>query len=713
MIHRLFHIYRTYWTRPLCLLLTLLLLFCFGMLAYESYSDDAKVGEVVPNRKYAGPISTFQRDEFQSSVPRRREAEVRTLWVSDADLTSVISPEQFHNVECISWEHTNISVSDAEFLLKFPKLHSVELACRQISSGVLRTLAPRIEELQIPSHLLLEHQDELSSLEKVRQLRVDQSRLTADSIAGMSTIPNLQTIVFDRGLMGMQPIRTPTPNINKWGKLHLPLSAFAPLIRHPHLREVFADWSPQLLANRKFLTEVHGYPATFPKTPTIASVTVIFTMIVLSALLAVQLGAQFLSPSAMVIPNYGRPHKLAALLLLAATAGVATCGLMSAQVAFLPALSISLLIPSSIAVILRSVVPSAKITKQEGLVLVLRFAVILAMAVFLFNTIYCIAAFPSPALLGLRTWYFAGHYPIAAIGIICIELAILCNLFIKLERYLLRVTEAQPKLTAAFIFHSREYRRTQQTALNPLAAWGLDGRFQHLSFHRGSFWQQVKLMRWGNPYRPIILLTTGSILFGFFLLFFQMISPQSGEGKDQPPNPLFLFHLFTGQLSVLMLTVPISSWFQRCKSLEMEFCHPFNRRTLSRLLFTSLAIDQSFAIIPATAFSTHLLTLPQVSNSATTLPITSILFITVFSFCHFVGATTFAFRSTWPFYLSSILGFICLFVGTIVVLLIFFAPTLVPQISAEILLGGLSAFTLGLWAAILWLMKKTREREWG
>lgn len=712
MIHRLFHIYRTYWTRPLCLLLALPLLFSFWMLAYESYSYDAQVAEVVPNRKYSGRIASFQRGQFQPPIPPGREAEVRTLWVNDDDLTSAISPEQFHNVECISWEHTNISVSDAEFLLKFPKLQSVDLACQQISSGVLRTLAPRIEELQIPSHLLLKHQDELSALEKVHQLRVDQSQLTADAIVAMSTIPNLRTIVFDRGLMGIMPIGTPTPNINKWGELDLPHSAFTPLIRHPHLREVFADWSPQLLANRKFLAEVHGYPATFPRLPEFDGVAVIFAMTVLSGLLAVQLGAQFLNPSAMVIPNYGRSHKLAALLLLTATAGVAICGLMSTQVAFLPALSISLLIPSSIAVILHCAILFVKITKREGPALVMRFTAIIAIAT-LFSIIKSVAELSSPALLGMRTWYFAGHYPIAAIGIICFELVILCNLFIRLERYLLRVTEAHPQLAAAFIFHSREHRRTQQNTLNPLAAWGLDRRFQNLSFHHGSFWQQVKLMRWGSPYMPVKLLMSFLIGFGLFMPFFQMFFIQPGAGRAQSPIPFWNFHFFIGQISVMMLAMPIPFWFQRRKSLEMEFCHPVNRRTLSRLLFTSLAIDQSFAIIPATAFSTYLLTLPQVSDSTTTLPITSILFITVFSFCYFVGATTFAFRSTWPFYLSSILGFICLFVGTIAVSAILFAPTLVPQISAEILLGGLTALTLGLWAAILWLMKKTREREWG
>lgn len=715
MISQLMHVFETYWRRPLCLLLAIPILAFAGMLLYSLCTEDVSQRQIGPNPKFAGRFEIMTNGQFNPPIVPGKENEVRRVWVNGNVDAATFTPNKLPQLEYLSWATQNVTLADAEFLLKFPHLHSLELACQQLSPGALVALGPQMIELQVPSFLLHAHLNELPALNQLTLLRTDQSQLSADTMAGIARIPNLRTLVLERGMFCGMPAGLRMQNVNEFGELNIAPAALEPLTLHPHLQAVFADWSQRLTGDRKLLASVHAYPASYRLKEVFANAPVFFMMLLVSALLVLQLGAQFLNPAAMVVPGYGRSHKLAAILIMVVSSSLCLLGLTSNGISILPAVAITLLSPAVISALICCIHFTPNTTaRRYAFYPLLKVMAILSIAAFAFVVVNLLISVPPPMYLGMRTWFFAGHYPFATACIVCAELGILSYVALKLERLALDVLETNPAMIGFSISQLTAKQGVSRSGEGGWQLWGMDPRGRDLSYHGGLFWKQVLLLRSGNPYRPFQFQLVYLVVMG---LMFPVFHYTFGNINRPEANPFQDIRSFiwsnTGQLVVMTLVIPISLWFRRRKSMEMEFCRPVDRQELSRQLFVGLAIDQSFAIIPAIAFTLYIFSLPQVEANTLTIACAAAFIVVLFSAGFAAGTTCFAFKPSWPIYLVTIIGFLGLTMTVGIGSATLVNPAMGPKVAPATLITGIAVITVCIWGSIFWLYRRTRNREWG
>lgn len=710
MKSKLAWIFRTYWISLLGAIPIAIVAAFTVALFYQGVSRRIETSPIEPELMHPQKSLYVNSEERRARLERYSLAGVRTITLTVTPGHLIPDLSEFSDLQALKLSTPRLDSEQFNQITAIPKLKSLLLHVSELPQGGLAELGSRLEELEIPSFVLLEHADELSSLRKLRLLRLDQTAVTAEMFAAVATIPNLKTLVLPVGTFVSVPGGLQIQNVTGYGELEIAEQALRPLIEHPHLREVYARWSPRLEKNHSLLSAVHAYPISYNRHQTRALWLASLLMVTVAATLFFQLAAQFLMSTAMVIPGYLGPHILAAVLILISGATLAVAGMLFSGISFLPATVCALFYPCLLGVIvwLSSPAPDSPLIKRVAAPLRL---------ILLIGGIWpsmLVEAAPD-WLAGLRTWFLASHYPAWTSLILLGELIFLVGTFHQLRPIVLRIQEVNPTLVGAQILDlwgRQPGARSSQTTGWP---WGgSDAQLAKLAYHQGDFWKQVALLRLGNPYRPVRLIGMVVILG---LLGGALFNPNQPSGEimfswaNFKGNPVVGFFLV--EAAIMGLAVAASNWFQRRKSLEMEFCWPVNRRDFTRQLFWGLALDQSIALIPLGLLAGYFLwSAPALVNTPYFYSTISLVVATALG-AFATGAACFAFQRIWP---------ICVLVVIELFAFIFCAGFLSLNFNGRRgplwlmpSLLTLSALLLAILAVLFTarMYRKCRDREWG
>jgi hypothetical protein len=591
-------ILKTYWQRPLVLLLSALFLSGWLMLVWGPTSGDVMrvgarprkpgpsatviTGAVPPRAHRARSIETFA-DLLERTDP----AEIRSLYltrVKPDDPLPDLRP--FRNLVFLNLSGFELTADEAEQICKLPRLDSLELQDSSFAPGVLERVGRKVSQLELLSPALESHADEIPQMTQVKLLAVHLLNASPAFLAQVTRLPALQqlTLLPTEGAIinGPLPRKPQTPD-----QIDLSSEQLALLRDNPTLKEVYADWFV-MRRFRKFndatLLPVRALPITYSKYRLNAFRGAVFLSAILLAVLALQLWAHFITPAARLTPDYLAPHRRMAVEILVAGTLLISLPLLRQEIGVLPALSLTLMLPALGSLFLIAQL-SRKPFWQWG-------SLPLWLLVVPFLTIF------SNPLLKVNTseviWYLRGHLPWQALMIITGEVLCIAWLLIRFPVITEQVHEASATLPAFSPWNqaSSPEQQGQQAGHYLLKLFDPSPDKLHLS-HR-SIWQMARLWRLGNTYRPRALLLAMAYVLVFGLMIQGLKYLLTGEPLFSQSRPLVagLFSSFGG----ICIFLPPLIWWQRRRSLASEALHPVNRNSLVKQLYLALAVDHGILV---------------------------------------------------------------------------------------------------------------------
>jgi hypothetical protein len=576
-------VFSTYTSRPLVWILATAALLLTAVLFYWSLWGTQSSHWTAPDLRRPSPWVFVPN----SAVPSYRSpppVEARTLSLGSREPLPDL--RDFPNVCAVVLGHGEVPLSDIQQLAALPRLMSLQVNTIKFPAGGLTLLGEQLEELEIDAGFLNEYEDELPALVHLRLLRTGGNALNARTLAAISRIPHLQQLVIGPVTAAMNHFDADSGSQDAWGRLDLPAAAFQPLMEHPHLREVYANWSPRLKNNHPFMTAIHGYPLYSHSKQHVAIALTFFAMFLWSFLLFLQLAAQFLTPGALLIPRFARPHQEAAGIVLGISGATCAGALLLARIRLLPALAIVMLVFSYSALVAEICAASKAAGRLRHALGLLVLVSVLGPLGFL-----QIAHARYPWIQGMETWFLEGRYPTFALMVLVAEAGILWLAFSHLPLMGRRETALIPVPEKSALWGN-----CGGIPSAPLPGWLLWAEPHFASFHyqTDSVWRRVSLLRKGNSYHPIIFLV---IYLAAGLLMQVLMNNFIQNRLDSNSSPVIWTPLLV-QIPVMMFVMAAMCWFRRRSSLEMEFCRPHDRREFARNLFAALALDLSVALIP-------------------------------------------------------------------------------------------------------------------
>jgi hypothetical protein len=242
---RYYEILRTYWRRPLVLLLAVLFLICFGNLAFMPMSN--RNSDIYAEPEHEGRLdfvnssvdqaqsathSTDGQETLDDLLEKRDGKSIRSLCVveqKDGDRLPDLT--KLPNLGYLKLSGFDLTDEIVEQILRLPKLNALELTSTEMPTGALERLGQKMTELQIRSLGMEHHLDEIPKMSAVRLLTVEYESPSPELMEAITKIPHLQKLsLVPRGRRsGSQNAPVLSPKI------------LALLQAHPTLKDVYAD----------------------------------------------------------------------------------------------------------------------------------------------------------------------------------------------------------------------------------------------------------------------------------------------------------------------------------------------------------------------------------------------------------------------------------------------------------------------------------------
>jgi hypothetical protein len=595
-----YQILRTYWRRPLVLLLAFLFLICFANLAFmpksNRYSDLYPRPEPVGNLHFVFSSADELRSEREISdrtstldelLAETDAKSIRSLTVSqmrpDDPLPNVLNVPHLQYLKLSGIDLTEESVQQ---ILRLPKLNALELTSEKMPAGTLARIGQQVSELQIRSGSLEQYRDELPKMSAVRLLTVEYDTPPQGLIKDIAKIPHLEQLSFvPRGhQQGSHNALVLTPEMQ------------TTLRTHPTLKTVYANWGifpQQNQYEQQTLLPVRSFPLQYPAENQTSVGMTVFEMCILGALIIVQLWAQFLVPAAAVVPHYLRPHRRVAI-------GVLCLGMLLAWLALLR-YQLDLLASASI------VIASAGVLSLYVMMFMIENRFLKTWVI----PIIVIACFVTPAFTILRfsgfssefIWYMHGYMPRLAATISLFSIGAVVYGFRKLSVVTNHVNEKFSSLPIFSPWDTTKANKYEGQQYNNWLVRLLDSGYQQLEYRSRTTVQMVSLWRKGNLFRPTY------VLFFMVLVILFSVVPRILMGLATGEQILSgslkeMGGVIAGPVGMGFI-LPVIGWWQRSRYMESESLKPVSRSSLRNQLYFALAFDHWLLWIGMFGFLVH------------------------------------------------------------------------------------------------------------
>lgn len=588
-------ILRTYWQRPLILLLTaLFLIFYLSLVFGPTGGNVMQVGArpQAPGRIYTALSSNSEKSPHFQTIPDLLKhvdpAEVRSLSLmkmNSNDLLPDLRP--FRNLVYLDLSDFELTQANVDQICQLPKLDALVLMDSRLPSGALQRFGEKVSQLEILASALEAAPTEIPNMSKVKLLALHLVNASSKVLEYVTQIPQLEQLTLVRS-HNYDPSHQQASKRQPWQDIDFSAEQIALLRNDSTLKEVYANW---FLMKRirgfdeSTLLPVRALPITYSKSKLSAIKTTVFLSAMLFAILALQLWVHFISPAARLVPNYLVPHRRIAVWILSTATLLLCLVLLRYDVGLLPALNIVLLLPAMCC--LFSAIQLSKKAYAQWLLppMVLTFL--------LFIPLFSDAGFK--AIASTAIWFLHGNMPGLALTIITIEVLLIAWSLTKLPAITEMANEAFLTTPAFSPWDRERLQQKQWQKPGTPFTWLLDRGIKELHDSDRSTWKMVRLWQRGNTFRPIIMLFFLGMICFISLLFQGIISLMKGEVLFFQP-PLLLAGGLTSLCSIGAV-VPAISWWRRRKSMAVESLRPVNRKTLVKQLYLSLALDHACLVI--------------------------------------------------------------------------------------------------------------------
>ncbi|WP_339731007.1 hypothetical protein [uncultured Gimesia sp.] len=592
-------ILKTYWQRPLVLLLVILLL---PFLVYMAVGKvDGNVIQIGPRPHAPGRI---ERVYVDSETPKRSEEkslQTYTEFLEHVDPQDVIAlnlirlhvndplPDlsPFQNLVYLDLRGFELTDANVDQICQLPKLDALVINQHRLPGGALQRFGKKVSQIELLALTLEEHPDEISQMSNVKLLALHLFDAAPDILENVVQIPQLQQLTLSVS-QNLEAHRGQSRKSQAWDYIDLNEQQIALLRNHPTLKEVYANWfymdHVRKIKKSAFLP-VRALPITYSNNKIQAISGVIFLMVILFSIVSLQLWAHFISPAARVVPHYLVPHRRVAVGIFSVGVLLFWFALLRYGFGMLPSLNLVLFSPAICCIFFIAQL-SGK-TYQKWL------AVPMLISLFWL--------FPQFTNLGFKTiastaiWFLWGQMPILSLTIIGIEIACIFWSITKLSAITDMVNETYNSVPAYSPWGSQRSKQIQWKKETRLFFWFIDHGLTKLKYGGGSTWNMVHLWRQGNTFRPLGVLTFFLLVVVFGLLFQGMHCYFTGE--ELFPHNRSSLSVALGGPCGMAIVIPAIIWWQRRKSLELESMRPVSRNHFVKQLYLSLALDHWLAVI--------------------------------------------------------------------------------------------------------------------
>lgn len=592
-------ILKTYWQRPLILLLTAIYLILILSLAIGPTGGNAiQLGArpLAPGqieRVYTAPSfpDTDDSPKLQTLPDLLKHvapAEIQSLSltrVNRDDLLPDLSP--FRNLVYLELNDFILTAANVEQICQLPKLDALVLMGAQLPTGALQRFGEKVSQLEVLATALEAHASETPNMTNVRLLALHYDNTSPELLLHVTQIPKLRQLTLIASL-NYDPSHEETGKQQTYNMIDLSAEQIELLRTTPALQEVYADWFLMKRLrhfNETALLPVRALPITYSKSKLGAVQRTVFAGALLFAILFLQLWAHFVTPAARLTPNYLAPHRRLAVLILSTGSLLLPLTLFRYDIGMLPALSLVLLLPAILS--LFSVTQLSNNPYRHWLILPLLPLFFIYIPLFFDSTFKVIAT--------ETIWYLQGHLPGMACTIIAVEVLSVCWILTRLPAITEKVNET---FTTAPAFSPWDKDRTQQAQWQKpgtLIIWLMDRDTRDWHYTEKSTWQMACLWQQGNAFRLSFMIIELGIIFFIVMLFQGIYRLITGEPVFTQNLPL-LRGLFSSLISSCVF-LPAIVWWQRRKTLQIESLRPVSRQSLVKQLYLSFAIDHSFLVI--------------------------------------------------------------------------------------------------------------------
>jgi hypothetical protein len=591
-----YQILRTYWRRPLVLLLAAVFAICVGVLAFGP-SDEGEI-EIAPSPE----ISWFQSGGYfvmigaetsdysldngfpavaelleRVSPDKVRGLELNAAYVENSALPD-LSP--FRKLKALSLDGYTLTSDDVDKICQLPRLRMLALYRVELPAGGLQRLGQKATELGISASLLAGHSEEISQMSKVRTLSLTIAEDVPDLLDHAVQAPRIERLTLANNLDEMSfDILRHLNSDKKVSLLHMTGEQIELIRQHPTLREIYADWSHVESAgefNDETLRPVRALPLTYSSARRDALLNVAFSTVVLFVILTLQVWAHFVSPAAAVVPNYVRAHQRVAAGILLGAVLLLWVALLRYAFSPLPSLASVLIVPIVCCVFVQASLMGSKLL--QWLMLLVVFCVV-------FPAMYLLTDFKIIASDAI--WFLRGHMPLLALSIIvCAVLGVLWTLK---SLPVMTVLVNEKFATLPVFWYSDRSPKLQRWKRNNWLLRLLDTGIRGLRYRQRTLLQMANLWRRGNPFRTVAVLMFLTLIVVCMQLPLILGNLMTGQAVWTWKSE-WVVGPFASAIGVGLL-LPAGIWWRRCRHLEVESMKPVSRRSLRKQLYVALALD--------------------------------------------------------------------------------------------------------------------------
>ncbi|QDV48080.1 hypothetical protein [Gimesia fumaroli] len=592
-------ILKTYWQRPLVLLLMIFILSFFVYLAMGK--TDGNVIQVGPRPHAPDRIERVYTDSDTPKPGEEKSIQTYTEFLEHVDPQDVVAlnlirlnvndplPDlsPFQNLVYLDLGGFELTDANVDQICQLPKLDALVVTQPRLPAGALQRFGKKVSQLELPALTLEKYPDEIPQMSNVKLLALHLFDAAPEILENVVQIPQLQQLTLSVN-QNLEAHRRQSRTAQAWDYIDLNEQQIALLRNHPTLKEVYANWfymdHVRKIKKSAFLP-VRALPIMYSNNKIKAISGTIFSMVLLFSIVSLQLWAHFISPAARVVPHYLVPHRRVAVGIFSVGVFLFWFALLRYGFGMLPSLNLLLFSPAVCCLFVIAQL-SGK-TYQKWL------TVPMVVSLFWFFLIFSNQGFK--AIASTAIWFLWGQMPILSLIIIGIEIAFIFWSLTKLPAVTDMVNESYTSMPALSPWDSQRSKQFQWKKKNRLFFWFIDHGITGLKYRGESTWNMVHLWRQGNTFRPLAVLTF-FLLVVFFGLLFQGIRCYFTSEELFPHNRIPLSVIFGGPCG-LAIIMPAITWWQRRKSLEVESMRPVSRNDFVKQLYLSLALDHWLAVI--------------------------------------------------------------------------------------------------------------------
>ena len=251
-----YQILRTYWNRPLIVVLGLAFLLVVALLIFGEKDGNVMQVGARPSRPHS--FAYLYTESRKVDADERRNLEtipelkirlakknkgldsIRGMNLVRLDTEDTLPDlSEFNNLEYLDLNGFKLTPEDVGHILQLPKLRALILNIPKLPPGSLQLFGQKVTQLELLGLTLEAHADEASQMTAVKLLAINPFNASPKLLDVVTEVPQLKQLTI---LSNQRMTHSSARDNSTWSVINLDDSQLDLLRDHPTLNDVFANW---------------------------------------------------------------------------------------------------------------------------------------------------------------------------------------------------------------------------------------------------------------------------------------------------------------------------------------------------------------------------------------------------------------------------------------------------------------------------------------